>query len=125
MEVPHQSCITRDNLPIKVDLLIYRQIFDPVASVVAISNFAGASQGIATTTLRALIGDIPLDDVLSQREHVNNSLRTKLDEVTERWGVKVTAVEIREIVLPHEVQDAINRQMSVSRADATGNGDRG
>jgi regulator of protease activity HflC (stomatin/prohibitin superfamily) len=115
MEVPHQSCITKDNVPIKVDLLIYRQIFDPVASVVAISNFAGASQGIATTTLRALIGDIPLDDVLSQREHVNGSLRTKLDEVTERWGVKVTAVEIREIVPPHEVQDAMNRQMSAER----------
>jgi len=115
MEVPHQSCITQDNVPISVDLLIYRQIFDPVASVVAVTNFGGASQGIATTTLRALIGDIPLDDLLGQRERINQVLRTRLDEVTERWGVKVTAVEIREIVPPHEVQEAMNRQMSAER----------
>ena len=115
LEVPHQSCITEDNVPIKVDFLIYRQVMDAVASVVAVQNFAGASQGIASTTLRAVIGDIPLDDVLAERERINNVLREKLDEVTERWGVKVTAVEIREIVPPHEVQEAMNRQMSAER----------
>jgi regulator of protease activity HflC (stomatin/prohibitin superfamily) len=115
LEVPHQSCITQDNVPIKVDFLIYRQVMDAVASVVAVQNFAGASQGIAATTLRAVIGDIPLDDVLAERERINNVLREKLDEVTERWGVKVTAVEIREIVPPHDVQDAMNRQMSAER----------
>jgi regulator of protease activity HflC (stomatin/prohibitin superfamily) len=115
LEVPHQSCITQDNVPIKVDFLIYRQVMDAVSSVVAVQNFAGASQGIAATTLRALIGDIPLDDVLAQRERINTVLREKLDEVTERWGVKVTAVEIREIVPPHDVQDAMNRQMSAER----------
>lgn len=115
LEVPHQACITRDNVPIQIDFLIYRQVLDPVASVLSVTNFLGASQGIAATTLRALIGDIPLDDVLAQRERINSELRTKLDDVTERWGVKVTAVEIREIVPPREVQEAMNRQMSAER----------
>jgi regulator of protease activity HflC (stomatin/prohibitin superfamily) len=114
-EVPHQSCITKDNVSIQIDFLIYRQVLDPVASVVAVTNFAGASQGIAATILRALIGDIPLDDVLAKREHINGELRQKLDEVTERWGVKVTAVEIREVVPPREIQEAMNRQMSAER----------
>jgi len=70
---------------------------------------------MATTTLRSVIGGIPLDDVLSQREHINQVLRTKLDEVTERWGVKVTNVEIREIIPPREVQEAMNRQMTAER----------
>ena len=114
-EVPHQSCITQDNVPIKVDFLIYSQVLDAVSSVVAVQNFSGASQGIAATTLRAVIGDIPLDAVLAERERINNVMREKLDEVTERWGVKVTAVEIREIEPPRDVQDAMNRQMSAER----------
>lgn len=115
LEVPHQSTITKDNASISVDFLIYWKVVDPVASVVQVGNFAGASQGIATTTLRAVIGDIMLDDVLAQREHINTVLRTKLDEVTERWGNKVTAVEIREILPPREVQEAMTRQMSAER----------
>jgi len=115
LEVPHQTTITKDNANISVDFLIYWQVADPVASVVQVQNFAGASQGIATTTLRAVIGDIMLDDVLAQREHINNVLRTKLDEVTERWGNKVTAVEIREILPPREIQEAMTRQMSAER----------
>jgi regulator of protease activity HflC (stomatin/prohibitin superfamily) len=115
LEVPHQTTITKDNAGIKVDFLIYWKVVDPVASVIQVQNFAGASQGIATTTLRAVIGDIMLDDVLAQREHINTVLRTKLDEVTERWGNKVTAVEIREILPPKEIQDAMTRQMSAER----------
>ena len=115
IEIPHQSCITKDNVPISIDFLVYRQVVDPLASVVAVTNFAGASQGIAATTLRAIIGDIPLDDVLARREQINEHLRVKLDEVTERWGVKVTAVEIREILPPRDVQEAMNRQMSAER----------
>jgi len=80
-----------------------------------VGNFEAAAQGMATTTLRAVIGGILLDEVLSEREHINNMLRTRLDEVTERWGVKVTNVEIREIIPPREVQDAMNRQMSAER----------
>jgi len=115
VEVPHQSCITKDNVPIQIDFLVYSQVIDAVASVVAVTNFASASQGIAATTLRAVIGDIVLDDVLARREQINEDLRRKLDEVTERWGVKVTAVEIREVVPSREVQEAMNRQMSAER----------
>jgi regulator of protease activity HflC (stomatin/prohibitin superfamily) len=115
VEIPHQSCITKDNVPIQIDFLVYRQVIDAVSSVVAVTNFANASQGIAATTLRAVIGDIVLDDVLARREQINHDLRMKLDEVTERWGVKVTAVEIREVVPAKDVQDARNRQVSADR----------
>jgi regulator of protease activity HflC (stomatin/prohibitin superfamily) len=115
IEVPHQTCITKDNVPIQIDFLVYRQVIDAVTSVVAVSNFASASQGIAATTLRAVIGDIMLDDVLARREQINQDLRRKLDEVTERWGVKITAVEIREVLPPKDVQEAMNRQMSAER----------
>ena len=115
-EVPHQTNITKDNAPIGIDFLIYWQVVDSIKSVLEVNNFRQAALGIATTTLRAVIGDIALDDVLAQREHINQVLRAKLDEVTERWGVKVTAVEIREIVPPREVQDAMTRQMSAERS---------
>jgi regulator of protease activity HflC (stomatin/prohibitin superfamily) len=115
LQIPHQTCITKDNAPIAIDFLIYWQVLDVVASVLHVANFAGASQGLATTTLRAVIGDIPLDDVLAQREKINQVLRSKLDEVTERWGVKITTVEIREIVPPRDVQEAMNRQMTAER----------
>jgi regulator of protease activity HflC (stomatin/prohibitin superfamily) len=115
MEVPQQTAITKDNAPILVDFLTYWKVSDPERSVLQVGNFAAASQGIATTTLRAVIGDITLDDVLAQRERINQTLRSKLDEVTERWGVKITAVEIREITPPRDVQEAMNRQMSAER----------
>ena len=115
IEVPSQTTITKDNAPINVDFLIYWRIGDPLKSVVNVANFSGALQGVATTTLRAVIGDILLDEVLSRREQINEILRVKLDEVTERWGGKVTTVEIREITPPRDVQDAMNRQLSAER----------
>jgi regulator of protease activity HflC (stomatin/prohibitin superfamily) len=115
LEVPKQTCITKDNAPIDIDFLIYWKVVDPESSVIKVGNFAGASQGIATTTLRAVIGDIPLDDVLAKREQINQLLRVKLDEVTERWGVKITTVEIREITPPKDVQVAMNRQLAAER----------
>jgi regulator of protease activity HflC (stomatin/prohibitin superfamily) len=115
IEVPSQTTITKDNAPINVDFLIYWRIADPLKSVVNVANFPGALQGVATTTLRAVIGDILLDEVLSKREQINEVLRVKLDEVTERWGGKVTTVEIREITPPRDVQDAMNRQLSAER----------
>ena len=115
IEVPSQTSITRDNAPISIDFLIYWRIADPYRSVVEVQNFNGALQNIATTTLRAVVGDILLDDVLSKREQINEVLRVKLDEVTERWGGKVTTVEIREITPPRDVQDAMNRQLSAER----------
>ena len=114
-EVPHQTCITLDNAPIEIDFLWYYKVVDAAQSVLQVGNFQVAAQGMATTTLRAVIGGIPLDDVLSERDHINQVLRTKLDEVTERWGVKVTNVEIREIIPPREVQEAMNRQMTAER----------
>jgi len=114
-EVPHQTSITKDNAPISIDFLWYYKVVEPTLTVVGVGNFEMAAAGIATTTLRSVIGGIMLDDVLSQREHINQTLRVKLDEVTERWGVKVTNVEIREIIPPRDVQDAMNRQMSAER----------
>ncbi len=115
IEVPSQTTITKDNAPINVDFLIYWRIVDPLKSVVQVAYFAGALQGVATTTLRAVIGHILLDEVLSKREQINEILRAKLDEVTERWGGKVTTVEIREITPPRDVQEAMNRQLSAER----------
>lgn len=116
LEIPAQTCITRDNAPISIDFLIYWKVVEPRSSVLYVANFAGASMGVATTTLRAVIGDIILDDVLARRDHINQVLRAKLDEVTARWGVKVTTVEIREITPPKDVQDAMTRQMSAERS---------
>jgi len=115
IEIPSQTAITKDNAPINIDFLIYWRIIDPLKSVVNVAFFAGALQGIATTTLRAVIGDILLDDVLSKRDQINEVLRAKLDEQTERWGGKVTIVEIREIIPPRDVQDAMNRMLSAER----------
>ena len=115
LEIPHQTCITKDNAPIAIDFLVYWKVVDPPLSVIKVQDFAGASQGIATTTLRAVVGDIALDDVLAKRDQINDVLRAKLDEVTERWGVKVTTVEIREIEPPKEVQEAMNKQMAAER----------
>ncbi len=114
-EIPHQTSITKDNAPISVDFLWYYKVLNPTESVLQVGRFEAAAQGMATTPLRAVIGGIPLDDVLSEREHINTMLRTRLDEVTERWGVKVTNVEIREIIPPREVQEAMNRQMLAER----------
>lgn len=114
-EIPAQTSITKDNAPISIDFLWYYRVFDPVQSVLQVGNFELAAQGIATTTLRSVIGGILLDGVLSEREQINSALRTRLDEVTEKWGVKVTNVEIREITPPRDVQDAMNRQLTAER----------
>lgn len=115
LDIPSQTAITQDNAPIAIDFLVYYRIMDPRKSVLDVENVVSASINIATTTLRAVIGDIDLDSVLSKRERINDTLRIKLDEVTERWGIKVTSVEIREIVPPRDVQDAMNRQMTAER----------
>src|SRR6266550_96173 len=115
LEIPHQTSITKDNAPISIDFIIFYKVVDGVSSVVQVGNFAGAAQNIAATTLRSVVGDISLDDVLAKRDEINEILRTKLDEITERWGVKVTNVEIREIIPPPAVQEAMTRQMSAER----------
>ena len=113
--IPHRACITKDNASISVDLLIYRKVVDPTASVVQVQDFSAAAGGIAVTTLRAVIGDIPLDDVLAKREQINHTLQSKMDQVTSRWGVKITTVEIQEIKPPRDILDAMSRQMSAER----------
>src|SRR5436305_4680509 len=115
LEIPHQTAITEDNAPISIDFIVFTKVVDAQMSVLAVQNFEGAAQNIAATTLRCVVGDMSLDDVLSKRETMNEVLRAKLDEVTERWGVKVTNVEIREIIPPPSVQEAMTRQMSAER----------
>jgi regulator of protease activity HflC (stomatin/prohibitin superfamily) len=115
LEIPHQTAITEDNAPISIDFIIFYKVVDAAMSVLQVQYFAGAAQNIAATTLRSVVGDMTLDDVLSKREDMNQVLRVKLDEVTERWGVKVTNVEVREIIPPPTVQEAMTRQMSAER----------
>jgi regulator of protease activity HflC (stomatin/prohibitin superfamily) len=115
LEIPQQTAITEDNAPISIDFIVFTKVFDAAQSVLTVQNFEGAAQNIAATTLRSVVGDMALDEVLSKREQMNETLRAKLDEVTERWGVKVTNVEIREITPPAQVQEAMTRQMSAER----------
>jgi len=115
LEIPHQTAITRDNASIAIDFIIFYKVLDPVLSVNAVRDFTGAALNIAATTLRSVVGDMALDDVLSKREEMNDHLRVKLDDVTERWGVKVTNVEVREINPPPGVLEAMTRQMSAER----------
>ena len=116
-DIPSQTVITRDNAPIAIDFLVYLRVMEHEAakSVLEVVGYQGAVVGIATTTLRAVIGKISLDDVLSQRDRINEELRSELDQVTERWGIKVTQVEIREVEPARDIQEAMNRQMSAER----------
>jgi len=115
VNVPPQTCITKDNAPVSIDFLIYLKVIDAVQSVIEVEKFRDAAQGIAMTTLRAVVGDLSLDDVLAKRDQINQVLRVKMDEVTARWGIKVTMVEIREIQPPRDVQEAMTRQMAAER----------
>ncbi len=115
VDVPAQTAITKDNVTIPIDFLIYWRIVDPLKSVVNVQDFVGALAGVATTNLRAVVGDFLLDDVLSKRDQINEVLRTKLDEITENWGGKITRVEIREITPPRDILDSMNRMLSAER----------
>ena len=117
IDIPRQTAITSDNAPIDIDFLVYLRVVpnDAQKSVLEVVDYTSAVIGIATTTLRSIIGEMPLDDVLSQRDRINEDLRLKLDEITARWGIKVTQVEIREIEPPRDIQEAMNRQMSAER----------
>ena len=115
LEIPHQTAITRDNAAIAIDFIIFYKVLDPATSVLAVQDFKGAAINIASTTLRSVVGDMSLDDVLSKREEMNDALRIRLDDVTERWGVKVANVEVREIKPPPAVLEAMTRQMGAER----------
>ena len=117
VDIPRQTNITRDNAPIVIDFLVYMRvdIDEAQKAVLEVGDYRAAVIGLATTTLRAVIGDIALDDVLSQRERINEAIRTRLDSETARWGIKVTNVEIREIEPPPDIQESMNRQMTAER----------
>ncbi len=114
-DVPPQRNITRDNAGVDVDFVVYLRVMDPERTVLEVRDYLGAARQLATTTLRAVIGEMNLDEVLSRRDDINDQMQVKLDEVTNRWGVKVTAVEIREIEPPPTIAEAMTRQMSAER----------
>jgi regulator of protease activity HflC (stomatin/prohibitin superfamily) len=115
--IPRQTSITKDNAPIDIDFFVYMRVMEdrPQDTILNVSDFNIAAQALAMTTLRAVVGEMDLDDVLSKRERINGALQAKLDDVTVNWGVKVTRVEIREVEPPRDVQDAMNRQLSAER----------
>ncbi len=114
-DVPPQTCITADNASVSIDFLVYDKVIDPERSVLEVEDFTGAARGLAITTLRAVVGAMDLDDVLSKRDEINRILHEKLDDVTDRWGIRVMAVEIREVVPPADIQQAMTRQMAAER----------
>jgi regulator of protease activity HflC (stomatin/prohibitin superfamily) len=114
-DVPPQTCITADNASVSIDFLVYDKVIDPERSVLEVEDFTGAARGLAITTLRAVVGAMDLDDVLSKRDEINKILHEKLDDVTDRWGIRVMAVEIREVVPPRQIEEAMTRQMAAER----------
>jgi len=115
MDVPRQEAITRDNVTVKVDAVIYFRVVNPEDSVVKVADFVRATSLIAQTTLRNVIGQSDLDELLSRRDQVNQRLQTIIDEQTEPWGVKVTATEVRDVTLAPEMIRAIARQAEAER----------
>ncbi len=115
LDIPRQDCITRDNVTVGVNAVAYFQVIDPRRAVVAVSNYANATFQIAQTSLRSVIGQVELDELLSQRERVNQRLQSIIDAETEPWGVKVSIVEIKDVELPPQMQRAMARQAEAER----------
>jgi regulator of protease activity HflC (stomatin/prohibitin superfamily) len=115
LTVPPQEVITRDNVTVKVTAVVYFYVVDPIAAVVNVMNFMQATTQIGQTTLRNVLGQSELDELLSQRNKINQELQAIIDEHTERWGVKVTAVEIKDIELPTTMQRAMAKQAEAER----------
>ncbi|MBV9713643.1 MAG: slipin family protein [Ktedonobacteraceae bacterium] len=115
LTVPPQEVITRDNVTIKVTAVLYFYVVDPVHAVVNVMNYMQATTQIGQTTLRNVLGQSELDEILSQRNKINHELQTIIDEVTERWGIKVTAVEIKDVELPSTMQRAMAKQAEAER----------
>jgi regulator of protease activity HflC (stomatin/prohibitin superfamily) len=115
MDIPSQDIITRDNVTLKVNGVVYFRVHVPDKSIIAVENYLAATAQIAQTTLRSVIGQFELDEILSQREQINIKLQTILDDQTEPWGIKVTAVEVKAIDLPIEMQRAMAKQAQAER----------
>jgi regulator of protease activity HflC (stomatin/prohibitin superfamily) len=115
IEVPGQDVVTRDNVTAKVNAVLFFRVVDPIKAVVAVSNFLYTTSQIAQTTLRSVLGEVELDELLSQREKLNLQLQTILDQDTEPWGVKITKVEVKQVDLPDQMIRAIARQAEAER----------
>lgn len=114
-DVPAQDIITRDNVTLKVNAVIYFRVVDPLKSVIAVENYMYASSQLAQTTLRSVLGQVELDELLASRDTINHKLQTILDQQTESWGIKVANVEVKQIDLPPEMQRAMARQAEAER----------
>jgi len=115
MDVPEQDVITRDNVTVRVNAVVYFRVMDPVKAIVAVEDFLYATSMLSQTTLRAVLGQAELDELLAQREKLNDQLQKMLDEDTEPWGIKVTKVEVKNVDIPQEMQRAIARQAEAER----------
>jgi regulator of protease activity HflC (stomatin/prohibitin superfamily) len=115
LDVPRQEMMTRDNVPVTVDAVVYFRVVEPEDAVVKVENFARATFLLAQTTLRSILGQHELDELLSQRDRINQQLQRVIDEATEPWGIKVTLVEVRDVVLPETMKRAMARQAEVER----------
>src|SRR5438067_8474138 len=115
IDVPKQEIMTRDNVPATVDAVVYFRVVDPNAAVVKVENFWKATSLIAQTTLRSVLGQSPLDDLLAQRDIINQKLQEIIDKQTEPWGIKVTSVEVKEVALPESMKRAMAKQAEAER----------
>ncbi len=115
IDVPQQEMMTRDNVPVTVDAVVYFRVVEPEAAVVKVENFLRATSLIAQTTLRSVIGQAELDDLLSRREKINQTLQEIIDRHTDPWGIKVTSVEVKDVVLPDGMKRAMARQAESER----------
>src|ERR1700728_637438 len=115
MEVPPQDVVTRDNVTVKVNAVVYFRVLDPTKAVLEVSNFLYATSQVAQTTLRSSLGEVELDELLSQREKLNLRLQSVLDAHSAPWGVKVTVVEVKQVDLPDQMIRAIGRQAEAER----------
>lgn len=115
LDVPVQEVLTKDNVPIKVNAVVYFRVIDPIKSVVAVENHIMATSLLSQTTLRSVVGRCELDEVLSERERINVELQKIIDERTDPWGIKVSAVEVKELELPENMKRALARQAEAER----------
>lgn len=115
MDVPPQDVVTKDNISIKVNAVAYFRVFDPAKSILEVQDFLYATSQLSQTTLRSVLGEYELDDILGQREKINLRLQKILDQQTDPWGIKVSAVEIKHVDIPQEMQRAIARQAEAER----------
>ncbi|TET29556.1 slipin family protein, partial [Candidatus Aerophobetes bacterium] len=114
-DVQPQEVITKDNVPVKVNAVVYFRVLDPCKSVIEVENYRFATLQIAQTTLRGVVGEVELDELLSQREQLNERLQSIVDEQTDPWGIKVSVVEVKEVEIPDTMKRAMARQAEVER----------